>query len=98
VILNSCKHAFPEERKGALSIVADQIADNVIVRIADDGIGLTSEADGHHGMGHRLISSFVQQLDGESRFESDGGTAFILSFPHRPPTTHETEPVSPNLA
>lgn len=85
VISNACKHAFADERSGEVVVTVEETARYVRIRIADNGVGKQniSEAVVSTGMGQRLISSFVQQLNGSSRYvaREGGGTVFELSLP-----------------
>jgi two-component sensor histidine kinase len=85
VISNACKHAFPSERAGQIAVTVEEADEQVKIRIADDGVGKpdTHQAATTSGMGHRLISNFVQQLNGSSRYmkREGGGTSFELSLP-----------------
>jgi two-component sensor histidine kinase len=84
VLTNSCKHAFPGERKGRIRITTQETDEEVRLCIADDGIGFDAGArPDRRGMGNRLVGSFVQQLDGTYHYHSDEGTQFVLSFPNR---------------
>jgi two-component sensor histidine kinase len=81
VVSNAFKHAFPNGRAGAITVELDRIdATTARLRITDDGIGFTAAPD-TSGMGGRLVSGFVQRLDGESAYSSEGGTRFTLTFP-----------------
>jgi two-component sensor histidine kinase len=83
VILNACKHAFPDEREGEIAIVTETADGRIDLRICDNGIGHDPgrERPGN-GMGQRLIDNFVRQLNGTFRFSTEGGTCFDLPFPH----------------
>ena len=88
VISNACKHAFPGGRQGEIAITVQEAGERVHLRIADDGVGADSAggAAGKGGMGQRLITNFVQQLNGTSKYDArrEGGTVFELTCPlHR---------------
>ncbi|MFC4172987.1 sensor histidine kinase [Microvirga sp. GCM10011540] len=83
VISNACKYAFPGEMAGEITIALSSAQEHVLLRICDNGIGLTSSSENKGtGMGQRLISNFVDQLRGSSRFLVEQGTSFELTFPH----------------
>jgi two-component sensor histidine kinase len=85
VISNACKHAFPDERKGEIAITVEEEDREVRIRITDNGVGKqnTGKTARTTGMGQRLISNFVQQLNGSSRYLTPdrGGTTFELILP-----------------
>lgn len=83
IISNACKHAFPGKRKGEIAIETGFRGGEVTLTIRDNGVGLDPRGDFGRGMGRRLIDSFVQQLNGTTRFRSEDGTAFELAFPYR---------------
>lgn len=86
VMTNACKHAFPGERNGAISLTTEEKNGHVRLCISDDGVGFHGEAGkGRRGMGSRLISSFAQQLGGTFHYVQQGGTLFELSFPNSSP-------------
>jgi two-component sensor histidine kinase len=85
VIGNSCKHAFPGERKGQITVTTEEEHGSVRLRIGDDGVGLDPDARQARGMGSRLVGSFAQQLDATYRYNANEGTEFELSFPRRAP-------------
>ena len=85
VISNACKHAFPDTRQGKIIITVREAGEQVRLRIADDGVG-SGTPGGEFvkgGMGQRLITNFVQQLNGTSRYEArkGGGTIFEVTLP-----------------
>ena len=85
VISNACKHAFPADRTGEITVMVGEANGQVQVCIGDDGIGQdsTTQPAKKPGIGQRLIASFVRQLSGTSRYmkREGGGTVFELSFP-----------------
>jgi two-component sensor histidine kinase len=84
VIANACKHAFPQDRSGTISVTITDLDGCMTVRIGDDGVGPEGDrASSGTRMGTRLISNFVQQLNGSSSFGTgaSGGSVFELSMP-----------------
>ncbi|HEX6977985.1 MAG TPA: histidine kinase dimerization/phosphoacceptor domain -containing protein [Alphaproteobacteria bacterium] len=85
VIANAYKHAFPGERRGNIFIRLVEVDRRVTVTVRDDGVGLSPDWAARQGsIGMTLIDGLVERLDGRYRFESDGGTVFVLEFPHKP--------------
>ena len=81
IVTNAYKHAF-EGRPGAIEVqLLNTPDDGLLLRIADDGIGMQVN-EGAHGLGMKLIRSFAARLDGKFAFAppaSGTGTVFTLS-------------------
>ena len=81
-LTNACKHAFPDRRPGQIAISVRARGQRLIVRIADDGIGIAPGRG--EGLGLRLLEGLAKQLGGSSSSErphSETGTILVLSFP-----------------
>lgn len=84
LVTNSFKHAFPEERRGAIAIeLNEQSATRICLRVGDDGIGLPSEAVLAKGssLGLQLVPLFVDQLHGVLDIGRQCGVSFRVCFP-----------------
>lgn len=81
VVANAFKHGFPGGRAGKVFVSLDRPdgSPEAILRIADDGVGIGNTAG--QGLGSRLISGLVAQLDGRSATHTDRGALFELRFP-----------------
>ncbi len=84
LISNSFKHAFPDDRKGAVTIKAERDRDhNLKIYYHDNGIGLPPDFDQvkNGGMGWELIHMIVQyQLGGTIICKNDNGLTCNISF------------------
>jgi len=83
LVSNSLKYAFPEGRRGTISIeCAPQDTGMLRIVYHDNGVGIPAGFDWKNteSLGLRLVNSLVDQLNGT--IESDGGegTTFILSI------------------
>lgn len=82
LISNSLKHAFPEMRKGTISI--DFTLENgfYILKYADDGIGILSDDFDMKpkSLGMELINGLVKQLNGTITRRVDKGTSYEIRF------------------
>ena len=87
LVTNSFKHAFPGERRGEIAISLHEDGDGQICfSVADDGIGLPSEAvlALSSSLGLQLVPLFVDQLHGTLNIVRESGTLFRVCFPtHR---------------
>lgn len=85
LVINALKYAFPDGRKGIISINLRKTGDNEIeIVIHDNGIGLpdpetiTLKA----GFGLDLVKIMVQQSGGRMTVSSDNGTIFTINIPN----------------
>ena len=83
--MNAVKYAHPSGVPVQMSIDCSRGADgNVVLEIADDGVGLPEgfDAERDGGVGFRLIRSLASQLGAKLEIESDSmGLAFRLRLP-----------------
>ncbi|MCU1229418.1 MAG: signal transduction histidine kinase [Acidobacteria bacterium] len=85
LLSNSLKHAFPDGRRGTISVrLRDEPDGQVGVDVRDDGIGLPRalEIERTETLGLRLVAGLVQQIDGKLTIErGESGAAFSMVFP-----------------
>ncbi|HEY4286398.1 MAG TPA: sensor histidine kinase [Puia sp.] len=82
-ITNAVKYAFPGGRRGTIVVsLRRQSARNILLRIADNGIGLPGNFDfnRNNSLGMQLIRLFAEQLEGELFFEGKDGVEITLLF------------------
>jgi PAS domain S-box-containing protein len=80
---NSLKHAFPDNRKGSISIDGTpQGEDRLRFVYHDTGIGMPEGFDWKtpESLGLRLVNSLVDQLDGTIERGGGEGTSFIIEI------------------
>lgn len=96
LVSNSLKHAFPDREKGEIQIKLnreendeyikdineDQKSTNFTLTVLDDGIGIPEnlEIEELDSLGFQLITSLVDQLDGDFELKRNNGTEFIMRF------------------
>jgi PAS domain S-box-containing protein len=82
LVTNSIKHAFPGRETGEITIQLEQEQDEYYLKVADNGIGISSNLDVNHTstLGLLLVNSLVSQLDGNLQVATAGGTAFHINF------------------
>ncbi|MBI5459877.1 sensor histidine kinase [Methanobacterium sp.] len=82
LITNSMKHAFPDGRKGTVSISFEEKDDEFILKVSDDGIGFPSDLDytKTNSLGMQLVTSLTSQINGKIELDRDHGTKFTLTF------------------
>lgn len=83
ILSNAYKYAFPEKMQGEIKLALKIVDDKCIMRIADNGIGMSINIDVNNSntLGLELIHALVDQLDGTVDISSDKGTMFHLEFP-----------------
>ncbi|HWQ50004.1 MAG TPA: PocR ligand-binding domain-containing protein [Methanosarcina sp.] len=96
LVSNSLKHAFPDREKGEIRIklsrdeneeCAKSITEackrtNFILTVSDDGVGIPEnlKIEDLDSLGFQLVTSLVDQLDGEFELKRNNGTEFTTRF------------------
>jgi len=81
LITNCIKYAFPDERHGNIDISLKEQDDSLILRVADDGIGMDFESlNEKKSFGHFLIRTLSKQLHGKYNVVRKNGTVFEMRF------------------
>lgn len=82
-VTNALKHGFDDDGGQIRVALRNGVPNRVTLVIEDTGRGMPPQADDDHGgtLGLKLVELLSRQLDGQARFESDGGTRFTLVFP-----------------
>jgi two-component sensor histidine kinase len=72
LICNSLKHAFPDGRKGTISVSVHRVPNGVHIAVEDDGRGLPQNFDptASPSMGLKLAASLARQLGGKLEFSN----------------------------
>jgi PAS domain S-box-containing protein len=67
LISNAFKYAFPNGRNGKIGVIVKKLHNFVEIIVNDDGIGIKKEIDikNTESLGLQLVTSLVEQLDGE---------------------------------
>jgi PAS domain S-box-containing protein len=83
LISNSMKYAFPDDKKGTVTVGMKKLDSEFELKVMDDGIGMPEAFDwqSSNSLGLTLIRSLAEdQLDGRVQMESDNGTKFTIKF------------------
>jgi two-component sensor histidine kinase len=82
LLSNAIKYAFPEGRKGEIIVTLHSKDGNIILTIADDGIGFPETIDFRdtQSLGLQLVMALIQQLDATIELNRDKGTIFTVTF------------------
>jgi len=80
---NALKYAFPNDRKGQITVAMKKIDNDFELTVMDDGVGFPEELDwlNSKSLGLKLVRSLAEdQLGGSVEMESTNGTKFIIKF------------------
>ena len=82
---NAFEHAFPDSRRGSVTVRLTLGDGTGEFDVSDDGIGLPEGFDPAiaPGLGLKILGVFADQMRGELKLSGDpeGGTKFNLRFP-----------------
>lgn len=81
LITNALKHAFPDDRRGTVTIGLGQHEQRVVLTVADDGVGGSAPAVTSASLGTLLVRTLVRQLGGTLEVGVDRGMKFAVTFP-----------------
>lgn len=85
LVSNAVKYAFPDTLAGNIRVrLTRRDADNVLISVRDDGIGLPADFDigKSKGLGMRIVAALAKQLRGGITRQADvAGTEFALLVP-----------------
>lgn len=83
LLTNSLKHAFPERRKGTVTVTARKSGEIVEIIVSDDGIGLPEgfDIEAPVTLGMQVVISLVAQLNARMEVEHGQGARFTITIP-----------------
>jgi PAS domain S-box-containing protein len=79
-ISNALKHAFPSQRRGAVRVGLHNVADDLVLWVEDNGVGLTAERR-VGSMGMHLMEGMARGLNGRLTIDGDQRTRVEVRFP-----------------
>jgi two-component sensor histidine kinase/CheY-like chemotaxis protein len=83
LVSNALTHAFPDNRKGTISILMKQVGKGgYVLEVADDGVGIADSDNDteRQALGLNLIQSLIENLNGSMKMKVNGGTRITLRF------------------
>ncbi len=92
LISNSLKHAFPNRNNGEIQIklhrengecgIEESRSTTFNLSVADNGVGIPEDSDIEDidSLGLQLVTTLVEQLDGELKLRKDNGSKFTIRF------------------
>jgi len=82
LLSNVFKHAFPDGRKGKVSVILKAPTPGTVeLAVEDDGVGLPPGWENSKSLGWQIVRILAAQLDGSLAAEPCSGTRFVLRFP-----------------
>ena len=84
LVSNSFKHAFPDGRKGTISVGINRNKEgDYVLIVADNGVGFPPEVDFRktQSLGLQLVNVLAKQINGKIELSKVEGTAFSITFP-----------------
>lgn len=81
LVMNAVKYAYPDGA-GPIHVELASDGDDIVLAIADDGVGLNVKADPRStGMGQRIVSAMASKLEADvERDPTHSGTRIVLRF------------------
>lgn len=95
-ITNAIKHAFPDGRRGTITVRLRRQDHEAVVEVRDDSVGLDAAGADSPGIGRMLLTRLVQQAGGRYVLETAGGTTFRVTLPQCRASGSVTEAAGPN--
>jgi two-component sensor histidine kinase len=85
LVMNAVKYAYPDGA-GPIHVVLKAEGDELVLSIADDGVGLNVKVDPRStGMGQRIVTAMAAKLDANvARDPGHPGTRIVLRFRRSP--------------
>jgi PAS domain S-box-containing protein len=87
LVTNSLKHAFIGRDKGKIQIKlqreeSEDFSNTFVLSVSDNGVGIPEDfnIEDLDSLGLQLVTSLVDQLDGDLELKRDIGTEFIIRF------------------
>ncbi len=82
LIMNALRHAFPDDRRGRITVTLEEDGGAIELSVSDDGVGFPvgMNPDTCDSMGLNLIRMLTKQIDGEFSIEGARGVRATVRF------------------
>ena len=82
LITNALKYAFPDERRGRVSVELKEVEERLLLVVGDNGVGMMDAdiSNYNSSFGYKLINALVAQLGGDIRIDNTEGTSVYVSL------------------
>lgn len=81
LVINALRHAFPDGRRGVVTVSLLKRHNRLHIVVADDGIGLPVDGMQGRGFGMKLLRMAAAQISAEILVERDAGSRFTIVAP-----------------
>ncbi len=81
LVVNALRHAFPDERAGAIDITLRHVGGQLRMVVSDDGVGMPTVPREGQGYGMTLVRMMINQVDGALYVDSGAGTRITMVVP-----------------
>ena len=78
LVINALKHAFPDGRKGVITVDCALRGPNWALSVHDDGIGMSGDAADHTGQGTSIVEALAKQLGAQVLIQPGGPGTHIF--------------------
>ncbi len=79
LITNSIKYAFPEGKTGHIEVALEQKGDQLVARVADDGVGMNEVTLSNlNSFGWKMVNILSMKVKGKLKVINEGGTSVEL--------------------
>ena len=80
LLSNALKHAFPEQRTGEITVALQQDADELLLSVIDNGVGMQKKEKSKQSFGWELIETLAKKLKAQLLVDSTNGTKIHLKI------------------
>ncbi|HVF53434.1 MAG TPA: histidine kinase N-terminal domain-containing protein [Actinomycetota bacterium] len=81
LLQNAVEHAFPEGRKGTVSVRLDRRDDWLEMTVTDDGVGIEDAGIEGSRLGLQIVRSLIDELGGSFAISAQNGTTAHIKLP-----------------
>ena len=81
LLQNAIEHAFPDGRSGTVKVEVAREANDVVLLVWDDGVGISSNVLGGARLGLQIVRSLIEELGGSMTVSAEGGTRVEVRVP-----------------
>ena len=82
LISNAFKYAFPDGKRGKITVRIKKKGNKIDLEVSDNGIGFPKTVDfkNTNSLGLQLVNSLTDQVNGKITLTSVKGTKFLITF------------------
>jgi two-component sensor histidine kinase len=80
LVINALKHAFPNQRRGRITVDYHSTEPGWMLTVSDDGVGMPPAAETHSGLGSTIVQALASKLDATVEiFDTNPGTRVSIA-------------------